>query len=235
MHKLSYFLLFNLSLVLGISTLRAQQSIKASQSLARMDTAGTEARLIQIALLRPSFDAATHQVKLANHQLSEAKNSWLNLLSLSLNYNELDFSHNTGPAAYVYPKYFFGLTIPIGYIFSRGSEIKIARENQVIAKDNRLEAERAIVADVKSKYRTYLNYQSIAAVQNIMVNDQQAAFLQAEKNFRDGKVSITEYNDASKAFNTTVLQQLQYKIQADQVKVQLEQDLGMTLEEALKQ
>ena len=123
----------------------------------------------------------------------------------------------------------------MGLIFSRGSDIKIAKENQAIAKDNREEAERTIIAEVKTKYRTYLNYQNMLAVQNIIVNDEQAAFLQIEKNFRDGKASITDYNSASKAFNVTILQQLQYKLIADQDKVDLEQMLGMSLEAALKQ
>lgn len=203
-----------------------------------MDTAGVEQKLIRIALQRPSYDATYHAIRTSNHQLSMAKNSWLNLLSVSLNYNDLDFkkySNNATAPTYVYPKYFFGLTIPIGYIFSRGSEIKIARENQAIAKDARLEAERTIVADVKSKFRTYLNYKNMLDVQNVIVNDEQATFLQAEKNFRDGKASIDAYNKASMEFNGSVLQQLQYKLMGDQVKVDLEHVLGMTLEEALTQ
>ncbi|TDX01903.1 TolC family protein [Dinghuibacter silviterrae] len=217
-------------------TTRAQNS--GGKKIAGIDTTGVEQKLIRIALQRPSYDATYRAVRTANHQLSEARNSWLNLLSLSLNYNDLDFKHYSSTATaptYVYPKYFFGLVIPIGYIFSRGSEIRIARENQAIAKDARLEAERTIVADVKSKYRTYLNYQNMLDVQNIIVNDEQATFLQAEKNFRDGKASIDGYNTASKAFNGAILQQLQYKLMADQVKVDLEHVLGMTLEEALVQ
>jgi outer membrane protein TolC len=215
----------------------AQSTINATQKVNTMDTLGVEAKLIRIALTRPSYDVTYHQVRNARHALSIARNSWLNLLSITLDYNEFDLSHKTSATntAYVYPKYFFGITIPIGYIFSRGSEIKTAKDNQLIAQDNRLEAERTIIADVKTKYRTYLDYQSILAVQNIVVNDEQAAFLQIEKNFRDGKASITDYNNASKGFNSTVLQQLQYKLLADQTKVDLEHILGMALEDALKQ
>jgi outer membrane protein TolC len=202
-----------------------------------MDTAGVEQKLIQLALQRPSYDATYRAVRSADHSLSLAKNAWLNLLSISMNFNDQEFTHQTtipGQATYVYPKYFFGVTIPIGTFFSQGSQVRIARENQAIAKDARLEAERTIIADVKSKYRSYLDYQAMLAVQNTIVNDEQAAFLQAEKNFRDGKITIVEYNTASKAFNSTLLQQLQYKLTADQVKVDLEKMLGTTLEDALK-
>jgi outer membrane protein TolC len=213
----------------------AQENINASHKIMGMDTTGVEAKLIGIAMTRPSYDITLHQEYIARHELSKARNSWLNLLSITLDYNQFDFQPSANNTAYVYPKYFFGLTIPLGYIFSRGSEIKTAKENQVIARDTRAEAARTIVASVKTKYRTYLNYQSMLAVQNIVVNDEQAVFLQVEKNFRDGKATIDSYNSASKVFNSAILQQLQYKLLSDQTKVDLEHDLGMTLEEAIKQ
>lgn len=215
---------------------QAQTSLTASQKITGMDTAGVEQKLIRIALTRPSYDATYRAIRAANHNLSLAKNAWLNLLTITLNFNDQEFYHQKtipGQQTYVYPKYYFGVTIPVGVIFSRSSEIRNAREQQAIAKDNREEAERTIVADVKSKYRTYLNYQNILAVENIMVNDQQAVFLQVEKSFRDGKVTLDEYTIASRNFNSSVLQQIQYKLTADQTKVELEQILGMSLEDAI--
>ena len=231
---------FVLCLLLALLTVgaRAQTTINASQKIVGMDTTGVEQKLIRIALTRPSYDATYRAIRSANHSLSLAKNEWLNLLSISLNFNDQEFYHQKsvpGQTTYVYPKYFFGVTIPIGVIFSRSSEIRIARENQAIAKDNQAEAARTIIANVKAKYRTYLDYQSVLAVENIMVNDQQAAFLQVEKNFRDGKITLDDYTNASRTFNGSILAQLQYKISCDQIKVDLEQMLGMTLEEALKQ
>lgn len=218
------FILFSLSSL--------AQDANNNHKIMGLDTTGLEAKLIRIALKRPNYDITYHQILNAQHELSKARNSWLNLLTISLNYNQFDF---TAPpnAAYVYPKYFFGLTIPLGYIFSRGSDMKIARENEVIAKDNQQELARTIVASVKTKYLTYLNYQSLLAVQNTIVNDEQAVFLQEEKNFRDGKVSIETYNNASKVYNSSIIQQLQYKLLSDQTKIDLEKDLGMTLEEAI--
>lgn len=214
------------------------QAQTAGPKINGMDTAGVEQKLIRIALTRPSYDATYRAIRTANHNLSLAKNAWLNLLTISLNFNDQEFYHQKtipGQQTYVYPKYYFGVTIPVGLMFSRSSEIRNAREQQAIAKDNREEAERSIVADVKTKYRTYLNYQSILAVQNAMVNDQQAVFLHAEKDFRDGKVTLEDYTIASRAYNNTLLQQLQFKLTADQTKIELEQILGMTLEDALKQ
>lgn len=211
----------------------AQDAPAGAPKVSPKDTSGIEAKLVLIALKRPEYDAAYHLIRNSNHELSKARNSWLNLLSITLNYNQFDFTPQTG-AAYVYPKYFFGLTIPVGFIFTRFSDIKIAKENQVIARDNQQELARTIAADVKTQYRTYLNYQSMLAVQINIVNDEQAVFLQVEKNFRDGKTGIDAYNTANKTYNSAILQQLQYKLLSDQTKVALEHDLGMTLEDALK-
>ena len=191
---------------------------------------------VRIALKRPDYDVTYHQIRTSDHELSKAKNSWLNLLAISLNYNETDFEKKSTSTAnqYVYPKYFFGITIPVGLIFTRSSDIKIARENQAIARDHQLELVRTIRADVQSKYRSLLNYQAMLAVQNIIVTQQQAEFLQEEKNFKDAKIGIEIYNTASKNFNNEILRQIQYKMQMDQVKVDLEQILGMPLEDAIK-
>src|SRR5579872_1446983 len=72
------------------------------------DTA-IENRLVALALLGPEFDATVHQNRISDLELKRAKNQWLNLLSVSTNYNDQTFA-KSGTAAYVYPKYFFGLT-----------------------------------------------------------------------------------------------------------------------------
>ncbi len=65
----------------------------------------------------------------------KAKRSWLNLLSLSVQLNDQDFKNQQnvlGRVAYVYPKYYFGVTIPVGLFFTMGADIKKERENVAI-------------------------------------------------------------------------------------------------------
>ena len=79
----------------------------------------TEVRLVELALRQPKFDEAEAQRKTIDLQLEKERKAWLNLLSLSVNYNDQTFAGKSNTqTAYVYPKYFFGVTVPLGLIFS---------------------------------------------------------------------------------------------------------------------
>src|SRR5256885_3794884 len=113
-----------------------------------------EQKLVELAKQAPSVDAAMHQNKIDEYQLKAAKNSWLNLLSISGNYNDQSFAKTTSTTGYVYPKYFFGVNIPLGTLLSRTS-VKAAKEQIEISKDREIELSRHIQADVLSKYKRY--------------------------------------------------------------------------------
>ena len=97
-----------------------------------------ENRLVALALNGPEYDASTHQTRINELDLKKTKQTWLNLLTLSSTYNDQSFkTPGSGPGqpTYVYPKYFFGITIPLGIIFSQGTSVKQARESLAYGKD----------------------------------------------------------------------------------------------------
>jgi len=161
----------------------------------------------------------------------------MNLLSISANYNDQTFSKKPTTAnntAYVYPKYFFGLTIPVGLIFSRSSDINIAKENLNIYEGRREELARSIREDVLAKYRQYKAYGDLMAIQNQIIDDEQAGFMQTEQKFKDGTISIEAYNAASKSYNAELSKRIELQLQQDLIKLQLEQAIGMRLEDAIR-
>lgn len=194
-----------------------------------------EEKLVLIAMARPSYDAATHARNNATHQLSKAKNAWLNLLALTTQFNETDFEKPpVGQTQYVYPKYFFGVTIPIGILFSQSSDVRIARENQFIARDEQEELARTIRAQVVGRYRAYVIFQEELRLESNDLNDELIAFKAAQKDFRDGKLTLEAYNTASRAYTSEVTRKLGLELQSDAAKTDLEQSLGMPLEDALR-
>src|SRR5271167_1067860 len=79
------------------------------------DTAN-EKRLVELALQGPEYDVTVHQNVIDELTLKKTKTTWLDLLSISTNYNDQTFakpSTANGQTAYVYPKFFFGITIPL--------------------------------------------------------------------------------------------------------------------------
>jgi outer membrane protein TolC len=192
-----------------------------------------ENRLVALALQAPRYDAAGHLISEANSQLILARRAWFNLLTFSVNYNDQTFAHTT-QVGYVYPKYYFGLIIPVGLFFTMGPQIHAARENVKVAEDSREELARTIRMDVLSKYRTYKNYEALILLQNALVVDNQAAVTQIEQKFRDGTVSIDQYNIANKAFSDEKAKLLNLQLAQDLVRLDIERMIGTSFDSVIK-
>ncbi|HVX24699.1 MAG TPA: TolC family protein [Parafilimonas sp.] len=195
----------------------------------------TENRLVELALQQPKFDEAQAQRKTIDYQLEKERKAWLNLLSISANYNDQTFAgKRTNQTAYVYPRYFFGVTIPLGLIFSGGSDYKITKESATIVKDQELELQQTIKANVLGDYAQYRTYDKLIAIQNQSNDDAQAYYLQVEQKFSDGTATLEAYNDASAKYNEGVVKTVNLKLQQDLIKLDLEKLIGRKLEDIFK-
>jgi outer membrane protein TolC len=239
-------LLFLPWLILGFSLARGQNptgSFRRDSLFLARKTAGNADSLIQeklvtLALQGPQYQVTKHQIKYSQYQLSKIKKSWLNLLSLSANFNDQTFAKTSNPAVgtaqIYYPKYFFGVTIPLGVIFSIGPDIKGARENVEIARDNQEQRARQIRSEVLSKYKQWRNYSQLIGLQNTIVDDEQAAVGAIEKKFRDGTATFDQYNQLSKEFNNDLATKLNLQLSQDLMKLEIEELIGTNLENVIK-
>ncbi len=191
-------------------------------------------RLVQLALTGPTYSVSSHQVKYAEYNLVRAKRTWLNLLSVSADYNDQTFAKSNPTVGYVYPKYFFGLTIPIGLFFTMGPDIKKERENVAIAHDNQDELARSIRAEVLSKYAQYKTYGSLLTVQTNVVDDEEALRKQVERKFQDNSITIDQYNLANKIYGEDLTKKLNLQLQLELLKLDIEKMIGVNLESVLK-
>jgi outer membrane protein TolC len=190
-----------------------------------------EEKLVMLALEGPQYSQTGHQINISQDNLMKARRAWLNLLSISANYNDQTFA-KTLPAqgGYIYPKYFFGLTIPIGLFFTMGPDIKSAKEGVANSRNAQEQMARTIRADVLTKYTQYKTYGALIGLQNTTVDDEQAALKQVEKKFKDGTISIEQYNTASKIYSDDVARKLNLQLQQDLVRIDLEKMIGTRLE-----
>jgi outer membrane protein TolC len=191
-------------------------------------------RLVQLALAGPEYSVSTHQINFADYNLIRAKRSWLNLLSISADYNDQTFAKTNNQLGYVYPKYFFGLTIPIGLFFTMGPDIAKERESVAIAHDNQEQLGRSIRAEVLGKYAQYKSYGYLIAVQTNVVDDEEALRKQVEKSFQGGTLTIEQYNLANKLYGEDLTKKLNLQLQQELIKIDLEKYIGVSLESVLK-
>ena len=187
-----------------------------------------EEKLVALALQGPEAKNLEHQNKINEYELKSAQNAWLNILSVSANYNDQSFVERPN-TAYVYPKYFFGVTIPLGTIFSK-TAVKSARESIEMGKNNQEVLRRSIREEILSKYKQYKAYGDLIAIQSELVNDVQAELVQTEEKFRKGTVTIEDYNKAQKGNNTELATLINLKLQQDLKKLEIEKMIGVKLE-----
>jgi len=210
-----------------------RKSVADSAQMATKKEGAIEEELVQLALKGPVYDETDHQAKISRQELSKARDSWLDLLTISANYNDQTFAKTTEQSAYVYPKYFFGVSIPLGLVFSQNHAIKIAKQNMAITADRQEETSRALRADVLSKYKQYKTYVDLLNIQNQTVEDSHIEFMQIENQFKNGSSSLELYNAASKNYNIEVAKKLNLQLERDMMKLEIEKMIGVDLDNVL--
>jgi outer membrane protein TolC len=191
-----------------------------------------EARLVELALKSPEVEKTIHQNNIYGLELKSAKSSWMNFLSFSINYNDQSFAKNN-PSAYVYPKYYFGLTIPLGTIIS-GHQTKIAKESVAIGALTQEEVKRQLKADVIGKYKQYKAQAAVIGIEIGYMNDLEAALKGAEEKFRNNSIPFEAYNLASKNRNDQQARIINLRLDQDLTKLEIERLIGTNLENVLK-
>ena len=192
-----------------------------------------ENKLVELATKSPAYSAAGHQNRINELELRKTKNAWLNLLSLSTNYNDQSFAKTTPNATYIYPKYFFGVTIPLGIIFSQGTQVKSARESLALSKDHQEELIRGIKSDILGKYKQYKLYNALIEMQSELINDVVAHASQAEEDFKKGNIAVDTYIIALKTRNDELAKKMNLKLQQDLIQLEIEKIIGVPLQEVL--
>jgi outer membrane protein TolC len=210
----------------------AMQLASSAQSSRSPADSVIEEKLVELALQGPEAKRLEHQNNVYGYQLKAARNSWMNFLTLSANYNDQTFAQ-TGNTAYVYPKYFFGLNIPLGTIIS-GKQAKIARETVAIGELTQEELRRRLRMDVIGKYRQYKAQGELVAIETSFMSDLQAALVQAEEKFRNGTITFEAYNAALKNRNDEQAKIINLKLQQELTKLEIERMIGTSLESVVK-
>ena len=190
-----------------------------------------EERLVELAMNGPRFRESEHRNRINELNLEREKRDWVNLLTISANYNDQSFAKPIN-GAYVYPRYFFGLNIPLGTILSR-TDVKAARESIEISKNNQEQLKRTIRAEVLAKYRQFRALDELISLQAELVNDVQAALLQIEDQFRKGTASLELYTASQRTKNEEAAKLINLQLQQDVVEIEIEQMIGTSLESVI--
>lgn len=212
--------------------------------LAQAPNTGTPAqtdireRLVQLALKNPVFKE-TDALK-AKYQASIRKvnSTWLDMIVVGINLNEVT-TGTLNQAEYgnlYFPLWNVGINIPLGSVFGgKAADKKMAKMDVQMAVAKREQQELSMRAMVLTRYEDYLLKKELLRLQSEMTEDDLAAFTQAEQKFTTGAIDYDAYSGASKRYNAELVKRITLERDVAVSVIDLEEIIGVKLEEALAQ
>ena len=227
-----YFLVFVLVVILRESYSQDLQSpTRTEQEQLLIDEFGE--KLVAAAFSNhPDLSIASKNTEIAKREESETKFGWLSTITISGNLNETaidppppDVANNV-----YYPRYNFGLRVPLAVFLSQPIQNKIAKEKFFISLEEKKKVEADLRKSVLTTYNNYLLRQEIYEMKVQMVEEERAILQSSETKFANGEISLEQYNDANRKYRLDIEALLFAQTNMSNAKLELEQLIGTNLE-----
>jgi outer membrane protein TolC len=227
-----------LLLFAGAATAQTRSNKNGGYQL-NADTSNTldiREKLVSLALQNPQYEIADHNLNIMIYNIHIAKSAWLGTFIAQGNENEFTiFKNSGGNNPIYYPLYNFGVSIPFDIFSKIPNNVKIAKENYLIAQATRNDKFRQIKAEVLTKYEDYLVAKQKLELQTQIRQDAYNLYKKAEKDFEDNTIKLDEFNRASGAWITAQMGELDYRRNLNVTKIELEKMIGVRLDDVLLQ
>lgn len=180
-----------------------------------------------------SFDK---QVEARKYEWQRSKTFWTNSLNASFNLNEGNVvSRNDSSVSgnLFFPRYNFGLTLPMGLFFSRPKETKRAKaeyDEMLIQRDI---TKQQLRQNIKNSYQVYITNKYLLALQDAVMQDESLLLSQTQAKFENNQTSLENFINSTKRYNGELVRKLTLLRDLNNSKTILENYIGMPLEDAL--
>ncbi len=239
MKKVCFVLL--LSVCVG-SLAHAQQKKDTSILLAlpadAPNVAKLKVRLVELALANPALQELDLRQELTKYEANRAKAGLLDMVTAAGNLNEFTINKNgtnTGNNNLLYPRYNFGILVPLGRFVSVPAEVKIAKTNKkIFAKQKEREA-LEIKAAVLRAYEEYSANKQMLELHLPLLEDAYTNYKTTEAKFSKGETDATveALNASYRIYNTEMVRKITLERDLRESKLTLEGIIGTTMEEVL--
>ncbi|MCC5929831.1 MAG: TolC family protein [Cyclobacteriaceae bacterium] len=195
---------------------------------------GLEERLVQIAWQNnPTNRIVEMEVTAAEYDHQAAKAGYLDVFSIMGNLNEFNLSpqESTRQMAAFWPRYNVSAVINVGQIARTSANVKQTRELTKIKQEEIGVRKLELRAEVLTLYENYKMHMEVARLQRQIENDVYSSFLVVEDNFRNGEITLEEYNTFQKENNMERMRTITTENAYWTAKYELEKVLGVPLED----
>jgi len=194
--------------------------------------------LVQLAWNNPQIKSTENLSQQFEYIYKRSKTLWMNNLTFSANLNEYSIQEFNNPNIYngntLYPRYNFGVFIPMGLFLNNGKQTKsdYYKFQSTLAD---IDAQKLLIRrNVLLYYEEYLMNKKLVAFQQEVVQDARVLFTKYEEKFQKGEVTLENYLIASKSKNTEEVRFLNVDRDLKASETQLEALIGMRLNDALE-
>jgi outer membrane protein TolC len=198
-----------------------------------------EERLVQLAWQNnPWSDMVKNNLDFAKYGLKAVKTEWGTQFGVNGNLNEFTIkSFNTGEdqlsRANFYPRYNVYVHLPLSSFIQRPNQRKAAETRVAYAKDEVNLKKLEIRARVLKLYAQYIQYKDVYHIRLRAQEEELDLFNLIESKFKSNQITVQEYLQASKARTEQKVQVALAKSLYDQSVLDLEEIIGVPLDEVL--
>lgn len=191
-------------------------------------------KLVQIAWRNhPDNEMFRRQVNVAGYDVKKSSAEWADIVHFRGNVNE--FVLNPGADLYsralFFPKYNVSADISLGMFFQIPYNVKQNKERLMIAQ-TQVNSQKLLVRNqVLKAYNTYLMREKMFKVQSQLALDNETSHKLVEQKFKSGEITFETYSASLSTFSAVNLSQIQAEADFRNAKLDLEQMIGMKLED----
>jgi outer membrane protein TolC len=194
-----------------------------------------EEKLVQLAWNNnPKNDNALLESKAAKYELRKAQWVWLDHLGVVFNRNEFNLNPDANPErANFYPLYNISLRIQLGDFVQTPLNVKTQRVALEMTENNTKLLKLTIRAEVLRRYNLYLLSKEKLDVQKNIEADTYANFKLIEQRFKNGEESIQTYNNILERYTNHKIRKMEAETEYKISKIDLEELIGLKLEDVI--
>jgi outer membrane protein TolC len=191
-------------------------------------------KLVQLAWRNhPANEVYRREVNVANAAVKQSAAMWLDVISFTGNVNEFTINPESDPfgRAAFYPRYNIRAAISLGQLLSIPATNRINKERVVIAQSNVNVQKLALRNSVMKAYNEFQLHEKIYKVQSQLLMDNETSHKLIEQRFKNGETNFETYSTSLSNYSTMTVGQLEAERNYKNAKLDLEQLIGMRLED----
>ncbi len=191
-------------------------------------------KLVQIAWRNhPTNEVFRREVTIADFDVRTSTIDWLNTVRVSANMNEFTINPDTdifGRAAF-YPRYNIGFSVSLGQLFTIPYATRKSKERLQIAQANLNNQKLSLRNAVLRAYNEYTLREEIYKLQSQLLLDNETSHKLIEQRFKNGETTFEIYAESLSTYSQISISTLEAQTAFRNAKLDLEQLIGVRLED----